>query len=696
MNPDGTMVQPYYGNATIRPNVVMFPRPVPGSNKIMALFTAHHGQTHGAVGLIDVRRGIDGEEPLEVLTPGVPVTGEKPEDSRLGWFSDPMPLSESTWLCSYTPTVLPWLERSWALYAADRHGNLAPVYRDPGISCAEPVPLVPRPRPHVLAKAPPNTDAAAAEATLILADVYRGLTGVPRGAARHLRILEDLPRKGVMDGGVICTSGTLIFTIKRVFGTVPIEPDGSAHFLVQANRNVYFEVLDADLQEIQRMRSVVCVKPGEKRGCVGCHEGRNQAPPSTHFLAARRPPSRPVPPPWGTQTVSFLRDVQPLLNARCASCHTFDREKNKVVLTDDLTNQFTIAYQELLPYLTAAISNRWDNPDDVLPRPPYTYGSKVSPLTKLLGSGHYGVKLAAEDWQRLLTWIDCNGVYYDRYENAHWPNRQIFAGPVQQAAQTIVARRCGNCHGSDDGRGDTWWLSLNRRDVRVSRALAAPLAASAGGWQRCSSIVFADTRDPDYQALLALFTSLRDRLAKHPREDLLSIEGTEAARQQVVIPSPPPPSPIQTAVNEKEWTYLSDLPWQSARAGWTPNGDGLPRRDRDIEDHAMRLGNKRYPKGVGTHAPSEIVYALEGKYGRFQAVVGPPDQGGSVVFRVFGDDRLLFDSGVMRNRRTTSLDVPLAGVRQLRLVVTDAGDGYIADSADWAAARVKKGLGIGD
>ena len=60
MNPDGTMVSPYYGNATIRPNVVMFPRPVPGSNKVMALFTAHHGQTHGAVGLIDVRRGIDG------------------------------------------------------------------------------------------------------------------------------------------------------------------------------------------------------------------------------------------------------------------------------------------------------------------------------------------------------------------------------------------------------------------------------------------------------------------------------------------------------------------------------------------------------------------------------------------------------------------------------------------------------------
>ena len=75
---------------------------------LTALLTAHHGQTHGAIGLIDVRRGIDGQRPLTVLTPNVPVTGERAEDSRHGWFSDPVPLSETTYLCSYTPTVLPW------------------------------------------------------------------------------------------------------------------------------------------------------------------------------------------------------------------------------------------------------------------------------------------------------------------------------------------------------------------------------------------------------------------------------------------------------------------------------------------------------------------------------------------------------------------------------------------------------------
>lgn len=726
MNPDGTMVQPYYGNATIRPNVVMFPRPVPGSRKVMALFTAHHGQTHGAVGLIDVRRGIDGPEPLEILTPGVPVPGEKAEDSRYGWFSDPWPLAEDLFLASYTPSVVPWLEKSWALYVADRHGNLALVYRDPAISCAEPVPVVPRPVPHVRPSAPPESDRSDAEAVLVVADVYQGLTGVPRGTARWLRVLEDVPRKGVPQGGVITTSGTLIFTIKRVLGTVPIEADGSAQFVVPANRNLYFDVLDKDFEEIQRMRSVVCLKPGESRTCIGCHERRSMAPPTASLTRHARPaaprdgggvpgapvrpsprgavpgelrqlspvlaalgraPSRPDPPPWGTQIVSFLRDVQPVLNARCVRCHAYDRPANGIILTDDLTDRFAIGYEELLPYLTVAISNRWDHPDDVYPRPPYTYGSKVSRLTRLLRAGHHGVQLSAEEWERLLTWIDCNGVYYDRYETGHYPDRRIFTGSVRQTLQQVFERRCVSCHSRDDGRQDTWWLSLNWREPGNSRMLSAPLARTAGGWGRCAPVVFATTADSDYQVLLQTLQTLAAQLRQHPREDLLSLQGTPAETQRLALPEPPPPPRAETV--PPGTVFLSDLSWESARAGWSPNQDGLPRRDRSIENQPIRVGNRRHAKGLGTHAPSEILYALEGKYARFQAVASPAEPGGSVVFQVFGDDKKLFDSGVMRFGQSQNIDVPVAGVRRLRLVVTDAGDGYVHDCANWASARLQ-------
>jgi hypothetical protein len=691
--PDGTMMAPYYGNATIRPNVVMFPRPVPGSSKVMALFTAHHGQTHGPIGLIDRRLGVDGPEPLTILTPGIPVTGEKAEDSRRGWCSDPAPLSETLYLCSYTPTVVPWLPASWALYVGDRHGNLALVYRDPSISCAEPVPLLPRPQPHQLPAAGPDSAASGSEAVLGLQDVYVGLPGVPRGTVRFLRLIEDVPRKGVHAGGVVCTSGTSIYTVKRILGIVPVEADGSAHFTVPANTNVYFEALDADQAEVQRMRSVVCLKPGEARTCVGCHESRLSAPPVRPAAALRRPPSRPSPPPWGAElTFSFLRDVQPLLNARCSHCHTHDRTGNAVVLTDDLTDRFTIAYEELLPYLKVANAMRWDHPADVDPQPPYTYGSKASPLAELLARGHHDVALSAEERQRLAIWIDANAVYYDRYESAYGDSRSIFVGAPGKALRETYARRCAACHGKGDGQASTWWLSLNRRKLAASRALAAPLAPSAGGWGRCEGTVFANSADTDYQALLAALTAVRDRLADRPREDLLSIRGTPAEAQAVELPPPPPPRPAPTVEQEPgDWTFLSDLDWRSAKAGWTANQDGLPRRDGDVEENALRLGGRVCRKGIGTHAPSEILWGLDGGYERFRATVGAAEAGGTVVFQVFGDGQCLFDSGRLHGlREVRQVDLPLAGVQVLRLVVTDAGDGITADMANWGMARLQR------
>jgi mono/diheme cytochrome c family protein len=590
------------------------------------------------------------------------------------------------------------------------------------------------------------------EGALLVVDVYEGLAGVPRGEAKFLRILEDVPRKGVHEGGVICTAGTSIYTVKRIFGTVPIEADGSAHFVVPPDRNVYFEVLDAKHREIQRMRSVVCLKPGERRSCIGCHEPRTAAPPNRLASAASREPSRPAPPSfliplplgegrvrgagpaprndgvphptplpkgegvWNVPILSFLRDVQPLLNAKCVQCHTHDRAANAVILTDDLTDQFTVAYQELLPYLTVANAMRWDHPDDVYPRPPYTYGSKVSRLTQILEAGHHNVKLTDDDWQRLFVWIDANAVYYDRYETPHWPNRRIFAGGERKALDAAYARRCANCHGKDGG--GTWWLSLNRRDPKLSRALMAPLARAAGGWGRCQGTVFANSDDPDYKAMLAALTSLRAALAERPREDLLSVRGTEAERQQVALPPPPPPSsplplgegrvrgpdaatrpdssphptPLPKGEGAAGGAWLSDLPWEKASAGWTVNKDGVPRKDKDVEDKPLRLGGgKAYRKGIGTHAPSEIVYKLDGAYARFLAEVGGAEEGGSIVFQVYADGKLLFDSGVLRGMREVEpIDLPVAGVRTLRLVVTDASDGINADMANWAGARLLK------
>jgi hypothetical protein len=238
--------------------------------------------------------------------------------------------------------------------------------------------------------------------------------------------------------------------------------------------------------------------------------------------------------------------VQPVLNVKCVSCHTHDRAANRVILTDDLTDQFSIGYQELLPYLSVANAMRWDHPDDVYARPPYTFGPGASRLTKLLQGRHHGGELTSGDWLRLVNWIDTNAVYYDRDESVY-PRRQIFRGEARRKAEDAYSRRCASCHRqkpANDARAqETWWLGLNRRDVTLSRALKAPLRRAAGGWERCREPVFDSTADPEYQALLRALTAVRDALAQQPREDLLSLRGSEAECEQVILPDSPPPRP---------------------------------------------------------------------------------------------------------------------------------------------------------
>ena len=104
------------------------------------------------------------------------------------------------------------------------------------------------------------------------------------------------------------------------------------------------------------------------------------------------------------------------------------------------------------------------------------------------------------------------------------------------------------------------------------------------------------------------------------------------------------------------------------------------------------MGGKTYAHGLGTHANSRIHYQLDNRYRRFEAEVGVDDEkegGGTVVFQVFADDRKVFDSGVMRgNQPAKKVSLPLDGVEELLLVVTDAGDGNNCDHADWGNARL--------
>ncbi len=133
--------------------------------------------------------------------------------------------------------------------------------------------------------------------------------------------------------------------------------------------------------------------------------------------------------------------------------------------------------------------------------------------------------------------------------------------------------------------------------------------------------------------------------------------------------------------------YVSDLKWVSANAGW-----GTVQKDKSVGENTISLKGKTYAKGIGTHAASTIVYNLNGRYARFQSDVGVDDEVGTnstVVFQVWADGSKIFDSGIMNNASVPqSIDVSVAGVNELMLTVTDAGDGINSDHADWADARL--------
>lgn len=94
-----------------------------------------------------------------------------------------------------------------------------------------------------------------------------------------------------------------------------------------------------------------------------------------------------------------------------------------------------------------------------------------------------------------------------------------------------------------------------------------------------------------------------------------------------------------------------------------------------------------YRSGIGTHANSFETYDIGGLFRTFSFDYGIDTEAGpkgSVTFEVYGDDKKLFESKkIGRYDYPRHADVNVTGVRMLKLVVTDAGDGNTDDHADW-------------
>jgi hypothetical protein len=117
-----------------------------------------------------------------------------------------------------------------------------------------------------------------------------------------------------------------------------------------------------------------------------------------------------------------------------------------------------------------------------------------------------------------------------------------------------------------------------------------------------------------------------------------------------------------------------------------------PRKDGSYGGNALTLGNRTFTRGIGTHSRSELVYRLDGRFERFEAVIGidaEVGRRGDAVFRVVADGRDVLPDGRARGGDAwRSVRIPVTGVRELRLVVECGEDLDMADHADWAEACV--------
>lgn len=127
----------------------------------------------------------------------------------------------------------------------------------------------------------------------------------------------------------------------------------------------------------------------------------------------------------------------------------------------------------------------------------------------------------------------------------------------------------------------------------------------------------------------------------------LAFATTSRALGQTSLPAETQP-PVPEAKANSATTgvvSLSSLDVSRALQMWV-----RPRANASVTNKPLRVGGQSFATGFGTHALSRLFIRLGGNASRFTAVVGVDDAAGkgSVAFKIIGDDKPLWESGVVR------------------------------------------------
>ena len=465
--PDGRDPRDLNGNTRISewigPHATHSIRAIPGSRKYVATAAGHHTLARGSLVLIDPSVPDDDEmAQVKRITPEQLFPESEAHNTvyhHSGSYATAWPLSEKYFLCVYDGDAncqyassasandgFDPQRRKYAITLVDVFGNKVEVFAHPLISCLDPMPLAARRRPPVIphktlvgrprrpdGSMPPRIapEELPKEATVALVNVYNSRYPFPEGVeVKSLRVWQVLPKLMPMVA-IPRLGATDQHPGRQCLGTVPVEKDGSAFFSVPVNVPIYFQALDADGCAVQTMRSDTYTAPGELLSCNGCHERRPAAIQQNEAqktpLAMKRPPSAITPEVPGSKPFNYPRLVQPVLDAKCISCHG---EKRKAGMPDLRRGNLSLnpfgfhtSFVELTAigayqYYTSVYKGReWyrrGRQADAFVKAysePGKVGARGSRLYAMLRKGHHGVELSPEEWRRLILFMDSQGSY---------------------------------------------------------------------------------------------------------------------------------------------------------------------------------------------------------------------------------------------------------------------------------------------
>jgi len=375
---------------------------------------------------------------------------ETEEYHRSGAFTaykTPYPLSEQDFLVSarsgrahsYNPHAP---LGKFKLYLMDVHGNRELIYEG-AYNVLHAMPVTPRRVPPCIPDrvAWPGTGKdhkPVQPGVLYSANVYEGVPELQRGQVRYLRVIQmdsrtySTWRRDKMPHQHQGPTVSLVQSdgVKRILGTVPVADDGSVQFEAPPGKALHFQLLDGNYRALQTMRSFTGVMPGERRGCVGCHELHSVAPVNYRGMALTEAVPKPTPPPWGAETtLGYERMVQPVLERHCGTCHLkggkghgkFDValrsgqgifKEPYVTLVGGARYHAKTKTTDPKPCLAGCVpAEDWPRggvPESVQTFRPMTYMSYTSKLINhhAASGEHNGVKVSGSDLRLLSAWVD--------------------------------------------------------------------------------------------------------------------------------------------------------------------------------------------------------------------------------------------------------------------------------------------------